>query len=105
MIIYEFSTWCGRGEMYGIKEIEVEEKPKTYIAKGIRVNKDDIDKLQNSFGYRMYRLEKDAKPYIEAMINKKKQIMEQATERLKYATADFDKWFNLKYTEGADNDR
>ena len=32
MIIYEFSTWCTNGKMFGIEEIEVEEKPKTYIS-------------------------------------------------------------------------
>lgn len=96
MIIYKFSTWCANGKMYDVKEIEVEEKPKTYVAKSTRINKDDIDKLQNSFGNKMYRLEKDAKPYIEAMIERKRQIMERATENLKLATNDFDKWFALK---------
>ena len=57
MIIYEFSTWGSNGKPYTIKEIEVEEKPKTYIARGIRVNKDDIGKLQSHFGNRMYRLD------------------------------------------------
>lgn len=96
MIIYEFSTWGSNGKPYTIKEVEVEEKPKTYIARGIRVNKDDIGKLQSHFGNRMYRLDNDPKPYIEAMLNRKKYIMEQATETLKRATADFNKWFDLK---------
>ena len=97
MKIYEFSTWfTKKEEMYSIREIEVEEKPKTYVAKGIRINKDDIDKLQHGFGDKMYRLEKDPKPYIEAMVNKKKSVMEQTTERLKRAIDDFNKWFALK---------
>ena len=103
MIIYEFSTWGTNGQMYSVKEIEVEEKPKTYIARGIRVNKDDIGKLQNNYGNRMYRLDNDPKPYIAAVLNYKKYIMEQATEKLKRATADFDKWFDLKELVGEDN--
>lgn len=103
MIIYEFSTWGTNGQMYSVKEIEVEEKPKTYIARGIRVNKDDIGKLQNNYGNRMYRLDNDPKPYIAAMLNHKKYIMERATENLKRATADFDKWFDLKELVGENN--
>lgn len=103
MIIYEFSTWSTNGQMYSVKEIEVEEKPKTYIARGIRVNKDDIGKLQNNYGNRMYRLDNDPKPYIAAMLNHKKYIMERATENLKRATADFDKWFDLKELVGENN--
>jgi hypothetical protein len=97
MKIYEFSTWfTKKEEMYAIRETEVEEKPKTYVAKGIRINKEDIDKLQNGFSDKMYRLDNDPKPYIEAMIKRKKHIMEQTTERLKRATADFNKWFDLR---------
>lgn len=96
MKIYEFSTWLTNGKMYTIKEIEVEEKPKTYIARDIRINKNDIGKLQNRSGNKMYRLDNDPRPYIEAMVNYKKYIMKQATENLKSATADFNKWFDLK---------
>lgn len=100
MIIYEFSTWFTKNnEMYAVKEIEVEEKPKSYIGKGIRINKDDIDKLQHGYGNRMYRLDNDPKPYIRAMIDRKKCNMKVATERLKQATDEFNKWFDL----GSDN--
>lgn len=104
MIIYEFSTWCTNGKMFSVKEIEVEEKPKTYIGKGIRINKYDIDKLQSGYGNKMYRLEKDSKPYIEAMIKQKKRHIDIATDRLKQANTDFNKWYNLKETAGAGND-
>ena len=36
MKIYEFSTWgawSGDNKLFGVAEIEVEEKPKTYIEK------------------------------------------------------------------------
>lgn len=100
MIIYEFSTWFAKNnEMYTIKEIEVEEKPKIYTARGARINKADIDKLQKGYGNKMYRLDNDAKPYITAMIDRKKCQMEQAVEELKQATADFNKWFDLKENE------
>lgn len=97
MIIYEFSTWGSNDEKpYTIKEVEVEEKPKTYIARGTRISKDDIDKLQYSYGNRMFRLDNNPKPYIEAMVELKRRNMESATERLKQATAAFNKWFDLK---------
>lgn len=69
MIIYEFSTHTFRDDIsFSIRELEVEEKPKTYIGKGFRINKDDIDRLSNHYGNYMYRLDNDPKPYIEAMI-------------------------------------
>ena len=100
MIIYEFSTWFTRNnEMYTIKEIEVEEKPKIYTARGVRINKADIDKLQKGCDNKMYRLDNDAKPYITAMIDRKRRKMEKAVEGLKQATSDFNKWFDLKESE------
>ena len=68
MIIYEFSTWgTKRDELFSITEIEVEEKPKTYIGKHTRISKEDIGKLQSHFGDRMYLLNDNPKPYIEAI--------------------------------------
>ena len=104
MIIYEFTTWCANGEMFCIKEVEVEEKPKTYITKSrMRINKSDINKLSSHYGNQMYRLDKDPRPYIEAMVNKQKKIIEQTTERLKRETDKFNKWFDLKEMVGEDN--
>ena len=103
MIIYEFTTWGATGELYTVREIEVEEKPKIYVSKHrCRINKNDIDKLQHHYGNRMYRLDSDPKPYITAMTNLKKRIMENATENLKRATADFNKWFDLKEMVGGE---
>ena len=103
MKIYEFSTWFAKpNKMYTVKEIEVEEKPKTYVARGVRINKADIDQLQSRFGNIMYRLDNDPKPYIMAMIDRKRKCMERATEALKQATNDFNKWFDIG---GANNDR
>ena len=100
MIIYEFSTWLTRNnEMYTIKEIDVEEKAKIYTARGVRINKADIDKLQKWYGNKMYRLDNNAEPYITAMIDRKRCKMEKATEDLKQAIADFNKWFDLKESE------
>jgi hypothetical protein len=44
----------------------------------------------------MFRLDNNPKPYIEAMVELKRRNMESATERLKQAIADFNKWFDLK---------
>lgn len=56
-------------------EVEVEEKPKTYVVvgrqKGVwesRISKDDIDKLDEHWGRKMFTLSPDKKPYINALI-------------------------------------
>ena len=69
-------------------EIEVEEKPKTYVVvgrqKGIwesRISKDDIDKLDRHWGRKMFTLSPDKKPYINSLIADK----ENEINRLKYS--------------------
>ena len=69
-------------------EIEVEEKPKTYVVvgrqKGVwesRVSKDDIGKLDRHWGRRMFTLSPDKKPYINSLIADK----ENEINRLKYS--------------------
>lgn len=66
MIIYEFTTWC-TNKLFAINEIEVEEKTKTYIGKHCRINKDEIGKMQSTYGNRMYLLDNNPEPYISAM--------------------------------------
>lgn len=76
-------------------EIEVEEKPKTYVVvgrqKGVwesRVSKDDIDKLDRYWDRKMFTLSPDRKPYINALIadkeneiNRLKDSLEKAEQR------------------------
>lgn len=80
MIIYEFERTSLAGKLFEIHEIEVEEKPKTYIGKYTRISKDDIGKLSSHYGNRMYSLSNDPKPYIEAikeLIAKKIKLYEK----------------------------
>jgi len=92
MIIYEFSTWFTNGQAFKVREIEVEEKPKTYVGKGLRINKSDIDTISSFCGHRMYRLENDPKPYIEAMIESSERSVQVAEKRLAEAKAELEKW-------------
>ena len=69
-------------------EIEVEEKPKTYVVVGrqngvweSRVSKDDIDKLDRHWDRKMFSLSPDRKPYINSLIADK----ENEINRLKNA--------------------
>ena len=76
-------------------EIEVEEKPKTYVVvgrqKGVwesRVSKDDIDKLDIHWDRKMFTLSPDKKPYINSLIadneneiNRLKDNLEKAKQR------------------------
>ena len=102
MIIYEFSTWGAWGsenKLFSITEIEVEEKPKSYIGKGTRVLKEDIDKITKSYGNRMYRLTNEPKPYIEAMIEHKKNHIKMLESSLQTEKAELGKWEILQRKE------
>lgn len=95
MKIYEFSTWGAWNSdngLFSITEIEVEEKPKSYIGKSTRILKNDIDKLWGSYGCRMYRLDNDPKPYIEAIIERKKERIDSLKSKLKGENAELEKW-------------
>lgn len=97
MKIYEFTTWTFRGDgLFTVNEIEVEEKPKSYIGKNCRILKDDIDKLNSRYGNRMYRLENNPKPYIDAMIEKYKHRVKRLEESLLSKKAKLEEWENLK---------
>ena len=73
-------------------EIEVEEKPKTYVVvgrqKGVwesRVSKDDIDKLDKHWDRKMFTLSPDKKPYINSLIADKENEIKQLKDRLEKA--------------------
>ena len=98
MLIYEFSTWGdweSENGLFSITEIEVEEKPKSYIGKHTRVLKDDIDKLSNSYGNRMYSLSNDPKPYITANISRMESRVERLESSLKMEKERLKKWEEL----------
>lgn len=102
MIIYEFSTWGAYKSdngLFSIEEHEVEEKPKSYIGKGVRILKDDIDKLQGSYGHRMYRLSKDPKPYISAMTERMERAVESVEKSLKIKKDELKEWKTLQGKE------
>ena len=95
MIIYEFNTWFdfkNNNGLFGVTEIEVEEKPNSYIGKGIMVLKDDIDKLNLDLGIRMYRLSNDSNPYILAVINHLTERVEIRERYLKLTKKKLAKW-------------
>ena len=101
MIIYEFSTWHYSNSLpFAVKEIEVEEKPKTYIGKGSRINKDDIGVLQSSYGDRMYLLENKPEIYINAMIERWKNRVNIAEIRLADTRKQLSKWSALAERTG-----
>ena len=73
-------------------EIEVEEKPKTYVVvgrqKGVwesRISKDDIDKLDRHWDRKMFTLSPDRKPYISSLIDDKENEINQLKDRLEKA--------------------
>lgn len=91
MIVYEFTT-CGVNELFKVQEIEVEEKPKTYISRFSRIPKSSIGVLHNAYGNRMYLLENNPKIYIEAMITYKKGQIVRLEDRLSYEKDKLEEW-------------
>ena len=75
-----------------VEEIEVEEKPKTYIGCRTRINKDEINKLSNHYGNEMYCLDNDPKRYIEAILEMNKKTVEALEKRLLEAKKEVEKW-------------
>lgn len=93
MIIYEFTTWRAKSnELFTVNKIEVEEKPKTYIGKHCRINKNDIGVLQNSFGNRMYLFDNNPAPYIAAMKERIKGRISVYEAHAAEAREDLAKW-------------
>ena len=94
MKIYKHTYNDYRNEIETV-EIEVEEKPKTYVVigrqKGVwesRISKDDIDKLDRHWDRKMFTLSPDKKPYINSLIadneneiNRLKDNLEKAKQR------------------------
>ena len=73
-------------------EIEVEEKPKTYVVIGrqngvweSRVSKDDIGKLDRHWDRKMFMLSPDKKPYINYLIADKENEINRLKDRLEKA--------------------
>ena len=73
-------------------EIEVEEKPKTYVVvgrqKGVwesRVSKDDIGKLDRHWDRKMFMLSPDKKPYINSLIADNENKIKQLKDSLEKA--------------------
>lgn len=104
MIIYEFSTLNLRNNgfngFFGVREIEVVEKTKTYVGKDHRINKDAIGKLQDSCGSVMYLLENNSEIYINAIIECCRNSVYIAETRLSAARENLSKWSALAKSEG-----
>lgn len=73
-------------------EIEVEEKPKTYVVVDkqrsvyqSRINKDDIDKLGINWSKTMFTLSPDRKAYINSLITAKEYEIKRLKNKIEKA--------------------
>lgn len=82
--------------LFGVSEIEVEEKPKSYVGKYIRINKSDINKLHTTYGNRMFRFDNNPQAYISAMIERKKERVISLERSLNLVKAELAAWESLK---------
>lgn len=78
-----------------VEEIEVEEKPKTYVGNHTRINKEEINKLSNHYGNEMYCLDNNPKRYIEEVLKMCKNNVETIENRLAEAKEEVKKWQTL----------
>lgn len=83
---HEYNSFKKRVETI---EIEVEEKPKTYVVtervKGVwetRIHKEEIDKLCGRYGYRIFTFTPDTTGFINAIIQSKECCIKNLKERL-----------------------
>lgn len=89
MKLYIYRFW---GNKFSCREVDVEEKPKTYIIteksefgyKGQRIRKDEIGALSGYNRDTVILTEKDKKKAVEMLINRQSTIVESCRVRLEY---------------------
>lgn len=89
MKLYIYRFW---GDEFSCSEVDVEEKPKTYIItkecefgyKGQRIRKDEIGALSGYNRDTVILTEKDKKKAVEMLINRQGTIAESCRVRLEY---------------------
>lgn len=89
MKLYIYRFW---GDEFSCSEVDVEEKPKTYIItkecefgyKGQRIRKDEIGALSGYNRDTVILTEKDKKKAVEMLINRQSTIVESCRVRLEY---------------------
>ena len=87
MKLYIYSFW---GDKFSCREVDVEEKPKTYIItekskfgyKGQRIRKDEIGVLSGYNRDTVILTEKDKKKAVEMLISRQSTIVESCQVRL-----------------------
>ena len=87
MKLYIYSFW---GDKFSCREVDVEEKPKTYIItekskfgyKGQRIRKDEIGVLSGCNRDTVILTEKDKKKAVEMLISRHSTIVESCRVRL-----------------------
>lgn len=89
MKLYIYRFW---GDKFSCREVDVEEKPKTYIIteesefgyKGQRIRKDEIGVLSGCSLDRVILTEKNKKKAVEMLISRQGTIVESSRARLEY---------------------
>jgi hypothetical protein len=89
MKLYIYRFW---GDKFSCGEVDVEEKPKTYIItgeyefgyKGQRIRKDEIGVLSGCSRDRVILTEKNKKKAVEMLISRQGAIVESCRVRLEY---------------------
>ena len=89
MKLYIYRFW---GDEFSCSEVDVEEKPKTYIItkecefgyKGQRIRKDEIGVLSSYSRDKVILTEKDKKKAVEMLISRQSTIVESCRVRLEY---------------------
>lgn len=104
MKIYKFEKSWGK-ELFAVREIEVEEKPKTYVGIGTRINKDEINVLSTGCFNHMYCLENEPQRFIVAMVEKTKREIETYEKHLAEAKENLERWEAARAENEVTNER
>lgn len=83
MKVYEFTSVKYGTPKLGLEEYEVEEKPKTYIFKNRRFNKEDIGKVSGHGMSTVLLIENNPSLAAQLLIEQKQKEYKQIEEQLK----------------------
>lgn len=103
MKIYKFYSYGWKDKLYEVDELDVEEKPNSYVGnrkspllRSFRVLKSEINLLRNGIGDVMYCLTPDPKFYIRSVIAKREAAIKILETRLEREKEALKKWIEAE---------
>lgn len=104
LYVFKSSTWSKPPKLK-MEEFEVEKKPKTYVCRGRRFNKEDIGKVSGYAFDECMLLENNPSKACKILLGQKEKELKQMEEKLKEKKAEIEmlKSYIRKESEDKDN--